>query len=79
MAQQSMGAALENVMIAAHALGLASYWLSAPLFCPEAVREALALPADYEAQALVVVGYPAPGASPRARPAADLTALIEGR
>ena len=79
MAQQSMGAALENVMVAAHALGLASYWLSAPLYCPEAVRDALGLPEAYEAQALIVAGYPAPGAAPRPRPEPDLSALIQER
>ncbi len=41
MASQSMGCALENIMVAAHAEGLASFWISAPLFCQDAVREAL--------------------------------------
>ena len=76
MAQQSMGAALENVMVAAHALGLASYWISAPLYCPEAVREALDLPAEYQAQALVALGYPSGDAAPRPRPEPDLATLI---
>jgi F420 biosynthesis protein FbiB-like protein len=79
MAQQSMGAALENVMVAAHALGLASYWISAPLFCPDAVREALDLPGGYEAQALVVVGYPAAGHSPKARGEPDEARLLDRR
>ena len=65
MAAQSMGCALENMMVAAQAEGLASYWLSAPLFCPDAVRDALDLPAEYEAQALVVFGYPQAGVTPR--------------
>ena len=77
MAQQSMGASLENVMIAAHALGLASYWISAPLYCADAVREALDLPAEYEAQALIVIGYPASGATPK--PELDVTTLMERR
>jgi nitroreductase len=77
MAQQSMGAALENIMVAAHALGLASYWISAPLFAPEAVHEALGLAAGYEAQALVAIGYPA--SEPRPRPEPDISALIERR
>jgi len=58
---QSMGAALENLMLAAHARGLGSYWLSAPLFCPEAVRLALDLPADFQPQALIALGYPKEG------------------
>ena len=76
MAQQSVGAAMQNMMLAAHAMGLSSYWISAPLFAPDACREALDLPEDHVAQALVVVGYPANGAAPRPRPAADLSKLV---
>ena len=76
MAQQSVGAGMQNLMLAAHALGLASYWISAPLFAPEAVRDALALPEDFVAQAFIVVGYPRPGAVPKPRPAADASSLI---
>jgi len=79
MAQQSMGAALENIMVAAHALGLASYWISAPLYCADAVREALELPAAYEAQALIAIGYAAAGVAPRPRPEPDVSALTERR
>ena len=61
-------------MVAAHAEGLASFWISAPLFCPDAVREALDLPPEYEAQALVSIGYPASDPHPRAEP--DLAKLI---
>jgi nitroreductase len=76
MAIQSMGCALENIMLAAHAEGLASFWISAPLFCPDAVREALDLPAGYEVQALIAIGYPAAGISPRPRPEPDIAALV---
>ncbi|MEX0787126.1 MAG: nitroreductase family protein [Dehalococcoidia bacterium] len=76
MAVQSMGCALENIMVAAHAEGLASFWISAPLFCQEAVRDALDLPPEYEPQALVVLGYPATDAAPRPRPEPDFAALV---
>jgi len=79
MAQQSAGAGMQNLMLAAHALGLASYWISAPLFAPEAVRGALDLPDDYVAQAFVVLGYPAEGMAPKSRPAADEASLILDR
>jgi coenzyme F420-0:L-glutamate ligase/coenzyme F420-1:gamma-L-glutamate ligase len=58
---QSLGAALQNLMLAAHARGLGSYWISAPLFCPEAVRRALELPAAFQPQALIALGYPKRG------------------
>jgi F420 biosynthesis protein FbiB-like protein len=79
MAQQSIGAGMQNLMLAAHALGLASYWISAPLFAPDAVREALSLPDAYVAQAFVVLGYPAEGAAPKARPEIDGSRLIVER
>jgi len=79
MAQQSIGAGLQNLMLAAHALGLASYWISAPLFAPEAAAEALSLPDDHVAQALVAIGYPAAGATPKPRPPADSSRLIVER
>ena len=58
MFAQSTGAALQNLMLAAHGRGLGSYWISAPLFCPAAVRRALGLLPEFEAQALVALGYP---------------------
>lgn len=76
MAQQSVGAAMQNVMLAAHAQGLASYWISAPLYAPEAAASALELPAGVVAQAFVVVGYGADGAAPGGRPAVDLERYI---
>jgi coenzyme F420-0:L-glutamate ligase/coenzyme F420-1:gamma-L-glutamate ligase len=76
MAQQSIGAGMQNIMLGAQALGLASYWISAPLFAPDACAQALDLPDGYAAQAFIVVGYPADGASPKPRPAADASSLI---
>lgn len=69
---QSLGAALQNLLLAAHARGLASYLMAAPLFCPQAVREALDLPPDYEPQFLVALGYPQPGFAPPPRPELNL-------
>ncbi len=76
MAQQSIGAGMQNMMLAAHALGLASYWISAPLFAPEAARDALSLPEGYVAQAFVVLGYPAAGVVPKVRPQVDAGRLV---
>ena len=76
MATQSMGCALENILLAAHAESLAAYWISAPLFCSEAVGEALDLPAEYEAQALIAIGYPTEAYTPRPRPDLDHSSFI---
>jgi F420 biosynthesis protein FbiB-like protein len=59
MAVQSAALAGENLLLAAHDAGLGACWLCAPLFCPEVVRAALDLPADWQPQALITLGYPA--------------------
>jgi coenzyme F420-0:L-glutamate ligase/coenzyme F420-1:gamma-L-glutamate ligase len=59
MAVQSTALATQNVLLMAHAEGLGACWMCAPLFCPDVVRAALALSEDWEAQALLTVGYPA--------------------
>ena len=55
---QSLGAALQNLLLAAADYGLAGYLKGAPLFCPDAVREALDLPPDWHPTFLVLLGYP---------------------
>jgi coenzyme F420-0:L-glutamate ligase / coenzyme F420-1:gamma-L-glutamate ligase len=54
---QSVALAAQNFMLAAHDAGLATGWLSAPMFCPEVVRDALGLPRNWESQALLMLGY----------------------
>ncbi|MCS6835101.1 MAG: nitroreductase family protein [Anaerolineae bacterium] len=58
MAVQSVAMAGQNILLAAHEAGLGACWMCAPLFCPDVVREALALPADWQAQGLITLGYP---------------------
>lgn len=59
MAVQSTAMTVQNILLAAHAEGLGACWMCAPLFCPEVVRDALALPDDWQPQALITLGYPA--------------------
>jgi F420 biosynthesis protein FbiB-like protein len=59
MATQSAAMAGQNLLLAAHALGLGACWLCAPLFCPDVVRETLNLPDDWQPQGLVTIGYSA--------------------
>jgi coenzyme F420-0:L-glutamate ligase/coenzyme F420-1:gamma-L-glutamate ligase len=59
LAVQSVAAAIQNLLLAAHAEGLGACWMCAPLFAPDAARVALDLPGDWEPQALVTLGYPA--------------------
>lgn len=77
MAVQSVAMAGQNLLLAAHALGLGGCWLCAPLFCPEIVRETLDLPADWQPQGLVTLGYPAEERVKIRRPLADVVRRIE--
>jgi F420 biosynthesis protein FbiB-like protein len=56
---QSLGAALQSLLLAAHAKGFGACWFCAPAFCKETVRKVLKIPDDIEPQALVAIGYPA--------------------
>jgi coenzyme F420-0:L-glutamate ligase/coenzyme F420-1:gamma-L-glutamate ligase len=62
-------------MLSAASAALASCWVAAPIFCPEAARDALDLPAEWLPHALVLVGHPAPAYTPRARPPVPLDEL----
>ena len=75
MALLSLGAAVENLMLAATDRGFASCWVAAPIFCPEAARDALALEDDWLPHALVLVGRPDPSYVGRARPPVPLDEL----
>jgi coenzyme F420-0:L-glutamate ligase/coenzyme F420-1:gamma-L-glutamate ligase len=57
MAVQSLGAAIQNLLVALYSVGLDSGWMCAPLFCPDVVRDALGLSAELIPQALIPVGY----------------------
>jgi coenzyme F420-0:L-glutamate ligase/coenzyme F420-1:gamma-L-glutamate ligase len=74
LAVQSLGAAVQNMLLAAQAKGLGACWFCAPIFCKKAVRNFLKLPADVEPQALITLGYPAekPNA-PRRKPLESFT------
>jgi coenzyme F420-0:L-glutamate ligase/coenzyme F420-1:gamma-L-glutamate ligase len=75
MSLLSLGAAVENLMLAATDRGFASCWVAAPIFCPEVARDALALPTDWLPHALVLVGRPDPEYVGRERPALALDDL----
>lgn len=74
MAIQSLGAAIQNLLLMAYRLGLDTGWMCAPLFCPSVVRQTLSLPPHLEPQALVTLGYAA--AEPIRRPRRPLGELI---
>jgi nitroreductase len=64
---QSAGACIQNMLLAAHSLGLGSVWLGEILNQSERVLGYLGLPvADYELMAVLAIGHPAePGEAER--------------
>jgi F420 biosynthesis protein FbiB-like protein len=59
MATQSAAMAAQNLLLLAHAEGLAACWVCAPLFVSALVRETLGLPEDWQPQGLITLGYAA--------------------
>ena len=67
MAAQSVALAGGNMLLVAHAEGLGGVWVCAPLFAQETVRKSLELPCGWEAQGLLLLGYPVKIPQPRPR------------
>jgi coenzyme F420-0:L-glutamate ligase/coenzyme F420-1:gamma-L-glutamate ligase len=77
MAIQSLGCAIQNMLLTAYSLGLDAGWMCAPLFCPDVVREALDLDQSLVPHALIPIGYAA--ADPNRRPRKPLEELVVWR
>jgi len=58
---QAMGACIQNMLLAAHALGLGSVWLGEILKNAENVQLFLELPPEMELMAVVAIGHPSAG------------------
>ena len=54
----SMGAAIENMSLCAHALGLGTCWMCAPIIAQKEFGEILKLPTENKVVSLLAVGYP---------------------
>jgi coenzyme F420-0:L-glutamate ligase / coenzyme F420-1:gamma-L-glutamate ligase len=59
LAMQSLGAAMQNLLLVTHGMGLGACWFCAPGFCKETVRKVLRIPELVEPEAFVIMGYPA--------------------
>ncbi len=74
MAIQSTAAAGLQLLLAAHAEGLAGVWTCGPLFAPDTVRETLGLDPRWEPQAMFFIGRAAQ--SPRAKDMKPLESVV---
>jgi coenzyme F420-0:L-glutamate ligase/coenzyme F420-1:gamma-L-glutamate ligase len=78
MGVQGTAMATQNLLLAAHGAGLGASVMCAPLFCPDTVQAAIDLPADWEPQALVTLGYAANAGKPfRRRPLGDIVRIVD--
>jgi nitroreductase len=77
MAVQSTAMAGQNLMLAAHALGLGTCWMCGPLFSPDVVRKVLSLPADWQPQGLITLGYPDEERHKERRPLTELVRFVD--
>ena len=59
LAMQSLGAAMQNLLLMAHTAGLGACWFCAPGFCKETVRKVMKIPGVVEPEAFVIMGYSA--------------------
>src|SRR5205809_433490 len=71
----SGGAAIQNLLLALHAQGLASCWISSTLFCQEESRAVLDMDDGWFALGTVACGRMPEGGAERPRPPIDLTAF----
>jgi nitroreductase len=70
---QGVSAAAQNILLAAHSLGLGSVWTGATLAVEDTVKVLLQVPKDVRLMTVIAVGYPAYNPLPPVRkPLADI-------
>lgn len=73
---QSASAAMENLVLAARALGLGTCWMTGPLQDEKNIRAVLNIPEECEIVCVTPLGYPAEEPEPPARLDPDLSQKV---
>jgi nitroreductase len=73
--KQDAAAAIQNMLLAAHSLGLGACWVS--VFQEDAVERILKIPTDIDVHALIPIGYPAEKPIPPHRLGLDYITFFE--
>ncbi|HTX92428.1 MAG TPA: nitroreductase family protein [Anaerolineales bacterium] len=78
MGEQSVALAGLQLLLAAHAEGLAGTWICWPLFAPEETRRVLELSGEWDPQGMIFLGYPNESPeSPVRKPLSELVKFVD--
>lgn len=75
MAVQSVAAAIENMLLAFHAMGISACWRCSALFASEVVKRVLKIPDSFEPQAIVEVSRGGISSKPPRKPLREIACL----
>jgi len=73
-ALKSLSAAVENIILTAHAFGLGAVWLGVPVLMADEFNRVLEPPPGAELHSIIALGYPAE--EPRPRPRRPLSEVV---
>ena len=71
MAIQGASAAVQNMLLMTHALGIGAGWSCSPLFAPEVTKKALGIRNDWDPIAMIALGFPLESPEPPRRKGLD--------
>jgi len=70
-------AAVENLLLAAHAVGLGAVWMTGPMQAKREIEKALKVPPEMDVVAFIPVGYPAETPVSRGRkPVTEVSEIV---
>lgn len=68
---QSVGACIQNMLLAAVDMGLGACWMTSPLIAKKEIANLLSVDSEFELAALVAVGYPSRDFPPKSKKEID--------